>query len=175
MSSYLRLVDGLSGVAETMLAGIQVYNGTLDQINQDVLASGNADLPMIGIQEGFAMTQREVDDQVKEGRIVIDFGLQDTPDSKPQHTRNIVASLDILIDQFLDQVLNVYGLYDLQVMNIERRPFYKRMDCISGMMLQFDYRIGQCGPNVFPDLSEFMNEISKNVSPYDWQGITQRI
>lgn len=175
MSAYLRLVDGLTGVASTMLPGINVFNGTLDQISQDLLLSGKDDLPMCGIQEGFAMTQESIDASVKEGRIVMDWGLPDSPDSTSQQTRNIVASIDILIDQFLDVVLSVYSTYDIQIVNIERRPYYKRLaSCVSGMMVQFDFRIGQCGPNVFPSLDAFMNEISKNVSPYDWQGITSR-
>lgn len=169
--SYQLLINALTGVAETILPTVKVYNGTLDQISR---SSVRNDFPQIGIQEAFQMNQTKIGAPYT-GTIIIDFFLQDFRDSTPQQTRNITASMAELSRQFLDVCKDYLPTLGIELSNIVTVPQYKRLaNNMSGVSVQCGFVVSGCDSNVMPDLSEYMKEISRNVNPYEWTGIRSR-
>lgn len=172
MNEFRRVVDSVVGVAEVALPDVLVVKGSLDQISQQMI---DAETPVIGLDTTFTMTQEESRASVKTATITMIFGLSDNPDNTEEHTANIIYSMDILSDQFLDSYEEVFTTHKVELSNIRRTPFYKRMaSTYSGLILDIDVVIGNCGKNTFPSLSRYTELIDSQIDPYTWIGIDER-
>lgn len=155
-----------------MIPKAKVFSGTIDQISQQVV---NEKYPIIGVLTGFDLDEGIVSGNSKQSRILVYFGLADAFESTSEETDNIIGSMEILSDQFLDKLEPLQIDYQFQVLSAKQVPFFKSMSSTySGIFIEMQMIVGECSVNVFPDLAEYQNEISRKVSPYNWQGITKR-
>ncbi len=178
MSAYYQLIGTIRGVSEALLPGTKFIHGTYDVISR---ASVEEEAPLyMAMYEGFILRKPLIDDSTEATSITIEIMLKDAFDSDSIEQENLMATANILADQFLNSLNDLSVQNGVSFQNVQKVPFFKRYSgTYTGLGIGLDVQIGECSGfgaslNLYPDLSEFMNEIGKDISPLDWQGITQR-
>lgn len=162
----------MKGLAGAILPKAKVFSGTPDQLSQNTI---NEDFPIIGIVTGFDLDKGLISASTKQASIMVYFGIADSFESTSEETDNIIASMEILSDQFLEKLEPLSIDYRFQITTARQVPFFKAFgSTYSGMLVEMEVQAGVCDVNIFPDLATYQNEISRKITPYNWQGITKR-
>lgn len=171
-ASYARIVAILKGVAEGMLSDVRFISATWDQISDETINS--TEQVLIGLEQGFQLNRRSPDDNTESGTIIVDVGLQDNYESDSEQQYNLLASADIIANQYITELASNSVEYGVQFLNIQKIPYYKKFGrLITGVGLQMEVRVNTCLPYTWSDLGEFSGEISRKVSPFDWSNYSE--
>lgn len=166
-ASYARIVAILKGVAEGMLSDVKFIAATWDTISDETVAT--TEQVLIGLEQGFQLSRRSPDDNTEQGTIIVDIGLQDDYANDSIQQYNLLASADIIANQYIQELAAVSATYGVQFSNIVKIPYYKKFGrLISGVGLQMEVRVNTCQPYEWGDLGEFAGAISASVNPFDW-------
>lgn len=171
MSARLYINGALEGVAKAIYPNIKYQFGTPDQIAQ--VQDLRPDQPIYSLYTNYRLTKPQIESSFQRTQ---DFGffigLPDQFDSMSQQSDNILSTTDIMADQYLNSLGNIFEAVAIEIANINKTPQYKMgSDTVSGTWVQCEIIVNDCNPNTYPDLSEFLGSIGRDVSPYDWRGI----
>jgi hypothetical protein len=166
-ATYAHIVAVLKGVAEGMLPSVKFISATWDTISDETIST--TEQVLIGLEQGFQLRRRSTDDNTEQGTIIVDIGLQDNYASDSVQQYNLLASADIIANQYIQELAAVSVAYGVQFSNIVKIPYYKKFGrVISGVGLQMDVSVNTCQAYEWGDLGEFAGAISAQVSPFDW-------
>jgi len=171
-ATYARIVAIFKGVAEGMLSNVKFISATWDQISDEV--ADTTEQVVIGLEQGFQLVRRSPDDNTESANLIVDIGLQDDNASDSVASMNILASADIIANQYIQELAAVSAIYGVQFGTITKIPYYKYgKRLLTGIELQMEIRVNSCQPYEWSDLSEFAGAISKEVSPFDWANYSE--
>ena len=172
-ASYARIVATLKAVCEALIPNSRFISATWDQISMETMHI--TEPVLFGLNQGFQLRRENVQDNSERATIILDIAIKDDTDSDSEQQQNLLHSADIIANQLLDELEAVWIDNGIQVVNITKVPYYKKWGLlVSGVGLQMDLIVNTCLPWTWPDLSSYMQEISRNVDPFDWQGYTEQ-
>lgn len=174
MTNRLLLRNIVKGLAEQAFPKVKVMSGNPSQVAKVDL---ERDQILIATYSDFKQRREEVESSTEQLQMWGFFvGLLDNLDNGPQSYENALDTAEILGEQFLRDLEETGLNVGFRLSAIEKAPNGKLGgESVTGLWFLMTVDITGCHANEWPDLSEYMNEISQRVSPYDWQGITQNI
>ncbi len=98
MSAYLYIAGTAQGVAQGLLPGCIFKIGDAEQLTQ---ASIETKTLFVGMSQYFALTRTEPEANTQSATLIFDIGIPDSFDTGSAEQQNLIASADIIADQFL--------------------------------------------------------------------------
>lgn len=144
----------------------------------DVISSETID----NVEGLFVFTLRPVtfsrenqDDNTDTAEILMQFGAPDNYESDSEEQTNLVESIEVLVEQYLEECAKLRSDWFIDYVNIQKESYFKQYGRnISGMYLRFTAQVNTCTPYTWDDMSDFAGRISKDVSPFDWSNYSEQ-
>ena len=174
MTNRILLRGVIKGLAEAAFPKVKVISGTPSQVAKVEL---ERDQVLIATYSDFKQSREDVESSTERiSQWGFFVGLLDNLDDGPNSYENALDTAEVLGEQLLKDLEEAGLDIGFRLSSIEKAPNGKiGSESTTGLWFIMTVDVSGCGINQWPDLSEYMNEISQRVSPYDWQGITQNI
>ena len=164
MSHFLEVMGCVKGISNGLLPVSTFEHGTNAYLNT---VSNTANFPFIGLLEPFTFTQDDINNPASTN-LNIYFLLADSNDTNSEEQFNIISTCDIITNQWLESFIE--NVETIDIINIKKEPVKKVFDTLSGYILSIDIKVSSLFINSFPSVTTYANEISRKISPYNWQG-----
>ena len=166
MNNYIKILGTIKGVADALFPEALFLSATWDQMSQE--SYGVTDKIVIGLNQGFVITQGGITDSTSSATVIIDFGLPDQYDDNSTQQFNVIASAEVVAGQFLEALNGVQIDSGLAIGQFRIVPYYKKWGLtLSGVAIELNLVIGQ-GCETFPSIEEYIEYIGRNISPSNW-------
>lgn len=172
MTNRILIRSVVEGIAKNAFPKSKVISGTPAQVAKVEL---KRDEVLIAIYSDFRSTRDEIESSVETFQGWGFFiGLLDNLDNSPEAYENALATAEILGEQILKDLEASGNDLGFNLKSIIKTPNGKRTgESTTGLWFEATIIFSACHANIFPDLSEYMGQLSQRISPYDWAGIEQ--
>jgi len=163
MSMILRLEGLFRGVAAGLYPNAKFVSGTPDTVGQTRL---NRDELLVGLYQGYQLTESTSDSYIAQN-VGWFIGVRDNYSAKrPEFTLNAIASAEILMEQYNEKLKDASTSLVMEFGDFALSPQFKQNnESVSGIWCSTNIILAGCPPITYPDLSEYIGKISREISP----------
>ena len=166
MSSFLHVEGTFAGIAKGLFPDANYAIGYPDELN---LAAEDSENLFIGLNMFMVFNRSKADASTEETTVTIEFALRDTFETNSEQQMNILQSCEICANAFLNELDSESLKEYISVTSVRKVPFRKKYASTnSGMLLEIGLSISTCFVVQVPR-TQYIQEISRNVNPVDWQ------